>query len=315
MWGIIGLGRISARHIEALKSLGEEIVATCDIDPEKKATYINYFDLINDERVDKVAICTPNNLHAVMAIEAMRADCDVVLEKPVAITCDDAHAVEIASRHYNRFVYPVLQVRFNPALQLLKNVIKSGFLGRIYNCSVVIRWNRPQEYFTGWRGSREEDGGCLLTQGIHYLDVMLWMMGKVSGVYAQVEKVAHDIEVEDMVNALFSFENGARGLFEFSVNSFQHNTECSIAIVAEKGNVKIGGQAMNKIELWEVDHFPKPDISEGYAPNVYAGGLYQGSCPNHLEVYKSILGGTAVKLTDAVKTIEIIDLIYKFRRG
>lgn len=310
-WGIIGLGRISNRHIDAIKALGDEVVATCDNDESKNATYTNYYDLIADERVDAVAICTPNYLHTAMAMDCVTAGKPCVVEKPVGLDHMEAVALSDYARMKDVAVYPVLQVRFNPVLQYLKDLLKSGKLGKVYSVSGTVRWNRPQEYFdeSPWKGKKELDGGCLLTQGIHYLDVMTWLFGSPDALQSTKATLAHDIEVEDYVAALMRFGD-VQGIFEFSVNSYQHNTECSLSIISEKGNIKIGGTAMNTIELWEVENIPKPALSEGRTPNVYAGGLYQGSCPNHEDVYRSIQEGKAIPIQEALTVIKVIDQIY-----
>lgn len=308
-WGIVGLGRISNRHIDAIKSIGDEIVATCDIDPLKKSDYLNYDDLLSDERVEAVAICTPNYLHAEMSVKALQLNKIVVIEKPVGMNTSEVK--DVISACTSSKAYPVLQVRFNQTLQVLKNLLQENKLGKIYSVNVTVRWNRPQEYFneSDWKGKKDKDGGCLLTQGIHYLDVMLWLFGTPDTLQSTSKTLAHDIEVEDYVACLMSFGD-VQGIFEFSVNSYQRNTECSISIIAEKGNIKIGGQAMNKIDLWEVSNMPMPLIQEG-KPNVYAGGLYQGSCPNHDQVYKSIKEGNAIPIEESYKAIEVIQKIYE----
>ncbi len=160
------------------------------------------------------------------------------------------------------------------------------------------------------------DGGSLLNQGIHYLDILQWVLGPVRSVFGKVDTLAHKIEIEDFALALVRFSSGAYGTIEFSLNTYPRNIEGSITIMGEKGTIKIGGAAMNKIEFWEVDQLPMPQIPEGIAPNVYAGGMYQGSCPNHFRVYEDVcaaLNGEKkeyVDVNEALNAVRIADALY-----
>jgi UDP-N-acetyl-2-amino-2-deoxyglucuronate dehydrogenase len=164
------------------------------------------------------------------------------------------------------------------------------------------------------------DGGSLLNQGIHYVDIMQWILGPVRSVFAKVDTVAHEIEVEDIVLATLHFENGAYATFEFTLCTYPNNVENSISILGTKGTIKIGGPALNKIEHWEVSETPLPLLAEGLAPNVYAGGMYQGSCPNHHRIYEDALNHLlegrrgVVDPAEALKSIRIAEAIYESAR-
>jgi len=328
--GIIGLGRIFPRHYnDSIKQLPEvELVAVCDNKKEvaekvgkseKVSYYTDYYDLINDKKVDVVAVATPNGLHYEIGMAAAKANKHCIMEKPIAQNYHDAKKLVDAFIKSKGWLFPVLQVRYNPAVQTLRDAVHKGLLGNIFTASVVIRWTRPQEYFTesDWKGTRKMDGGTLLTQAIHYIDVMQYVLGPGKSVFGKLDRVAHSIEAEDIANAIIDLKSGTRVNLEFTVCTYPHNLECSLTVLGEKGTIKIGGTAMNKCELWEVKDTPMPYIPEGLTPNVYAGGMYVGSCPNHKSIYENMINvlvykkPSFLKGEDALESLRIIDGIKK----
>lgn len=328
--GIIGLGRIFPRHLEdSIKQLPElSLTAVCDINfalakeigkRENVSYYKNYQDLINDKNVDIVTICTPNGLHFEIGMAVAKANKHCVMEKPMAIHFKDSLKLVKAFEKSKGKLFPVLQVRFNPAVQVLKNHVLEGSLGKILTASLTIRWTRPQKYFdeSDWKGTLKMDGGTLLTQGIHYIDIMQYILGPANSIFGRLGKVAHKIETEDIANALIDFKSGTRANLEFTVCTYPHNLECSLTVLGEKGTVKIGGVAMNECEIWEVSNTPKPIIREGITPNVYAGGMYVGSCPNHIAIYQNLINNLVYKKPslingeDALESLKIIEGIKK----
>ncbi|MCX6741152.1 MAG: Gfo/Idh/MocA family oxidoreductase, partial [Candidatus Parcubacteria bacterium] len=169
-----------------------------------------------------------------------------------------------------------------------------------------------------WRGTKKLDGGSLLNQGIHYIDVLQWLLGPVKSVFAKKDRVAHKIEVEDVVVAILHFKNNAYATVEFTICTYPRNLECSISILGSRGTVKIGGQAIDKIEVWEVENSnkPKPNLVPCLAPNVYANGLYQGSCPNHVFIYQEIVNYFCRRSNQHIdgykarNSLEIVEAIY-----
>lgn len=328
--GVIGLGRISPRHIEdSIKQIKElKLAAVCDIEEklveetgkkEGVPFYKNYQDLIDNKDVNIVAVCTPNWLHYPIGLAVAKAGKHCVMEKPISLNYSDAKKLVDIFNQSKGKLFPVLQVRYNPAVRTLKDYVSSGKLGKIYTASVIIRWTRPQEYFSesNWKGTLKKDGGTLLTQGIHYIDVLQYVLGKAKSVYGKLATVAHKIEVEDISNAIIDFQSGVRAGLEFTVCTYPHNLECSITVMGENGTIKMGGQAMNICEIWEVKNIPKPIIPDGVSPNQYAGGLYVGSCPNHQSIYKNLVDVLVYKKpsfingADALESIRIIDAIKK----
>lgn len=328
--GIIGLGRISPRHLDdSIRSMKElKLVAVCDTNKNKLKKiakregvtgYTDYHKLTADPKVDIVAVCTPNGLHYPMGVEIAKQGKHCVMEKPIAINYPEALKLIKAFKKSKGKFFPVLQVRYNPAVQVLRQYVKNGALGKILTASVIIRWTRPQKYFdeSEWKGSQKMDGGSLLTQGIHYVDVMQYVLGEAKSVFGKLDRVAHNIECEDIANAIIDFKSGARANLEFTICAYPHNLECSITVMGEIGTVKIGGLAMNRCDIWEVKNIPQPVIPEGLSPNVYAGGMYVGSCPNHQSIYQNMINvlvykkPSFLKAEDALESLRIIDGIKK----
>lgn len=328
--GIIGLGRIFPRHLEdSIKLIPQlSLAAVCDNNislaekigkKEEIPYYQNYKDLIKDDLVDIVAVCVPNGLHYEMGMSVAKANKHCVMEKPIAIQYKDARSLIRAFNKSRGKLFPVLQVRFNPAVQMLKKYVDKKVLGKILTATLTIRWTRPQKYFdeSPWKGSLKMDGGTLLTQGIHYIDIMQYILGPAKSLYGKLGKVAHIIETEDIAHAIIDFKSGTRANVEFTVCTYPHNLECSLTVLGEKGTVKIGGVAMNTCEIWEVQGIPKPEIDEGKTPNVYARGMYVGSCPNHIAIYQNLVNHLVFKkpsiitAEDALESLRIVEGIKK----
>jgi len=328
--GVIGLGRIFQRHYnDSIKQLAEvELVAVCDnkkeiaekVGKEEKVKfYTDYHTLIADPKVDVVAIATPNGFHNEMGLAVAKAGKHCIMEKPISQNYGDAKKLVQAFNKSKGRLFPVLQVRYNPAVQTLRTAIQNNLLGKILTASVIIRWTRPQQYFdeSDWKGTLKLDGGTLLTQAIHYVDIMQYILGPAKSLFGKLDRVAHTIEAEDIANAIIDLKSGTRVNLEFTVCTYPHNLECSLTVLGEKGTVKIGGTAMNKCELWEVKDTPMPFIPEGLNPNIYAGGMYVGSCPNHKSIYENMINvlvykkNSFIKGDDALESLRIIDGIKK----
>lgn len=328
--GIIGLGRIYLRHLDdSIKQIPElKLVAICDTNKnlvektakhEKVTAYTNYLDLIKDQAVDIVAVCTPNGLHVPMGMAAAAHNKHCVMEKPIALNYQSGKKLIDAFKKSRGVLFPVFQVRFNPAVRILEQYVKRGTLGKILTASLVIRWSRPQQYFdkSDWKGTIKMDGGSLLTQAIHYVDVLQLILGKTKSVFGKTDRVAHNVEVEDIANAIIDFESGTRANLEFTICCYPHNLECSITVLGEKGTIKIGGTAMNQCEIWEVKNTPKPYIPENVTSNIYTGGMAVGSSPNHKLVYQDMVEVLQHKkksyldLNNVLESLAIIDAIKK----
>lgn len=328
--GVIGLGAISPRHIEdSINQIPElELTAVCDIkaDLAKKIGtkegvryYTKYQDLIDDSNVDLVSVATPNYLHSKISLYAAKSNKHCILEKPVSLNYKEAKKLVKAFEKSRGILFPVLQVRYNPTIRIVKRSVENGSLGKILSSRLSIYWTRPQEYYdtSDWKGSKKLDGGSLLTQAIHYIDSTYYILGKAKSVFAKTETATHKIEIEDMVNAIIDLKGGTRLNFDFTLCTYPKNLECSLTILGTKGTIKIGGLALNKLEHWDVEGVPCPDIPDSLDPNVYADGLYVGSCPNHKSIYENavnvILRGeeSFIKAEDSLESLRIIDAIFE----
>jgi predicted dehydrogenase len=262
-FGIIGCGRIAPRHAQSFQQVAStRLVAVADpiasrahhLAQEYGATpYSDYHALLDRADIDAVSVCVPSGLHAQVAIDAMRAGKDVLVEKPIAITLADADRMIETSHQTGRTLGVVLQNRYNHPMQALRQAIDAGKLGRLHLGCACVRWYRPQSYYEdGWHGTWAMDGGALMNQSIHHIDALQWFMGPVQSVHAYTATRAHQMEAEDVGVAIVRFANGALATIEGSTLTWPQNLEGSVAIFGESGSVKIGGTALNRIELWKV---------------------------------------------------------------
>jgi UDP-N-acetyl-2-amino-2-deoxyglucuronate dehydrogenase len=325
-FGLIGCGRISEKHFEAIEKISEaEIVACCDIieDRAKEAAhkykvntvYTDYREMLDKEKLDAVLITSPSGLHPEMGIEAANRKIHVISEKPMGINLKQADELIKACDANGVHLFVVKQNRLNPAIQLLKKAIDKGRFGRIFSANATIRWTRPQSYYdlAKWRGTWEFDGGAFLNQASHYFDLLCWLIGPIESVMAFPATLNHQIEVEDMGNGIIKFRNGAIGSVEVTMNTFPRNLEGSITVMGENGTVKIGGIAVNKVDHWEFKDYDDDDklvADVATSPtNVYGFG-HTGFLTNVVEV----LQGKSLPNTDGRdgrKSLELILAMYE----
>lgn len=289
-FAIIGCGRISHKHIEALaNNLDEaELVAVCDIVLEKMdkdveeyfehihenrkncsedeyieeiaATkdevkkYTDYKEMLEKEDIDVVSICTESGYHAKHAINCLNAGKHVLVEKPMALSSADANKIIKLAKKKNLKLGICHQNRFNPPIQKLRKAIEEGRFGKIINGTARILWNRNDDYYkqAPWRGTKELDGGTLMNQCIHNIDLLQWMMGsEVERIHAERDTFLRNIEMEDFGAILIRFKNGSIGIVEGSACVYPKNLEETLSIFGEKGTVVIGGLAVNEIKTWQ----------------------------------------------------------------
>lgn len=322
---LVGCGRISRNHIEALRNVDElQLVSVADIDlPRAQAVggaegvpaFGSLEEMLAAVPSDLVAICTPSGLHPQHGIVAARAGRHVLTEKPMAISLAAADDLVQTCDAVGVHLFVVKQNRLNPAIQLLRRAIDKGRFGRIYSANTTVRWTRPQEYYDAepWRGTWEFDGGAIMNQASHYVDLMQWLVGPVESVMAKTATQARRIEAEDSGVALLKFRSGALGVIEVTVLTYPRNLEGSITILGEKGSVKIGGTAVNKVDHWLFAEYDDDDklveTASTNPPNVYGFG-HEGYYRNVLRVMR----GEARADTDGRagrKSLELILGIYE----
>ncbi len=263
-FGLIGCGRVAPRHAQSIGQLSTTtLVAVADIKPPRadhfahdyNATpYTDYRALLDRPDIDAVSICVPSGRHAEVAIDAMQAGKHVLVEKPIAITLADADRMIATAAATGRRLGVVLQNRYNHPMQQVRNLIDADGLGRLYLGNACVRWYRPQSYYEDdWHGTWAMDGGALMNQSIHHIDALQWFLGPVQSVNAYTATLAHRMEAEDVGVAVIRFASGALATVEGSTLTWPQNLEGSVAIFGEHGSVKVGGTALNRIELWKVD--------------------------------------------------------------
>jgi len=320
-----GCGRISRSHFDAIAKIdGLDLAAVCDTVPDRAATagkewgvpyFTSYEKMLAESKADVVTIATPSGLHPAQGVAAARAGKHVVTEKPMAISLTGADALVQACDEAGVQLFVVKQNRLNPPVQLLKRAVDRGRFGRIYLASCAVHWARPQEYYdqAPWRGTWEFDGGAFMNQASHYVDLIQWLMGPVESVMAKTATLARRIETEDTGIAILKFRSGALGTIEVTMLAYPRNLEGSITLLGEKGSAKIGGTAVNKIELWQFAEYDDDDklveAADTNPPNVYGLG-HEGYYRNVL----SVLRGEAKPDTDGRagrKSLELILGIYE----
>lgn len=257
-FAIIGWGHIARKHKEAIDVVeGARLVAVSDLNPErlkelapfpeiKKFTDLNVM-LAEALEVDVVCICTPSGLHAAHAIAAIRAGKHVIIEKPVALSLHDAEAIREAASLYGTKVAVVHPNRFRPAIRKLKLALDQGLFGKLSHVNATVRWNRAQAYYdqASWRGTKEMDGGVLLNQAVHSLDLLEWLVGPVTGVKSMVDTRIRKMEAEDTALAVLRFDTGVLGVVEATTAIYDKNLEETISIFGEHGYAVIGGPTAN----------------------------------------------------------------------
>jgi len=327
--GLLGCGRISKNHFEAIAKLPDaEIVACCDLleDRAREAANLysipfwttNYEDMLQRKDIDLISICTPSGLHPQHGIMAAIAGKQVLSEKPMGVRLKDADELIKACDQNKVKLFVVMQNRLNPPIKLLKKAIDKGRFGQIYMITINVFWTRPQDYYemANWRGTWEFDGGAFMNQSSHYVDLLQWLGGPVESVIAHADTLARDIETEDSGAAVFKFRKGAIGSINVTMLTYPKNLEGSITVIGETGTVKIGGIAVNKVLHWEFSKYDDDDKNvEGSATNpdsVYGFG--------HLGYYRNVLDtltNGAIPATDGRagrKSLELIEAIYLSNR-
>lgn len=324
-YALIGCGRIGNRHAQQITKYGA-LIAVCDIekvkaqklgDEYKAKVYSSVDELLNSSlSIDVISICTPNGLHAEHAIKSLQAGYHVLCEKPMALNVHDCGEMIKAAERSNRRLFVVKQNRFNPPIEAVKNIMDEGRLGKIYSIQLSCFWNRNNEYYKEWKGTKSLDGGTLFTQFSHFIDLLYWIVGDVKVAHGFIGNFHHKgiIEFEDTGAISVEFYNGVVGTINYTVNSYGKNMEGSLTIFGEKGTLKIGGQYLNELEYQNIEDFEIKNLPPGNPPNNY--GHYQGSMSNHDKVYENVqdvLNNNGIIATngfEGLKTVEIIDKIY-----
>jgi len=323
-FAIIGCGRVAPKHAESIIRIdGAELTAVCDLNEETAKSfaekydcgyYTDYKELLKKEKdVDCISVCTPHVHHAEITINSANAGKHVITEKPMAMNLEEADKMIAACKKNNVKLFVVKQNRYNEPIKKLKEALEKGRFGKIFYGNTTVYWSRPQEYYDQepWLGTKA-DGGVLMNQASHHIDMLRWMMGDVKSVKATVGTLTHKIESDDMGLVILKFKNGALGTVVATTCVFPHNLEGSITIMGTKGTAKVGGVALNNMEIWNFEDSNDEDevIKTSHNPtNLQSFG--------HLEylkdVVESIEKDTPPKVDgeEGRKTLKLITEIYE----
>ena len=263
-FALVGCGRISKSHFDALRKHDDraELVGVCDIDSGALKTAIestgargfeSLTSLLEQSKPDVVVLATPSGLHSAQAIQCAASACHVMTEKPMATRWNDGKSMVEACDAAGVRLFVVKQNRHNATLQMLKKAVVKRRFGRIYMVAVNVFWSRPQSYYDSakWRGTWEFDGGALMNQASHYVDLLDWLIGPVESVQAYTATLARNIEVEDTGVVSIKWRSGALGSVNVTMLTHPKNLEGSITILGEKGSARVGGVAANEVQHWE----------------------------------------------------------------
>ena len=324
---LVGCGRISYKHFDALNDLGEtgaQITGVADLDQLKcknliKNKNIPIFETLNDIpetlNFDLGVVTTESGKHYEHAKFFVSRGIDVLVEKPVTLRLEQAYELEKLARDRNCKIYVVKQNRYNDAVQKARLAVDQGLLGRINIGTLRVRWNRPQSYYdqADWRGTWELDGGVIANQASHHIDLLQWFMGPIKEVVAYDAKYGVDIETENTVVAIVKFLSGALGTIEATTCISPRNIEGSLSLIGESGTIEIGGNAVNKITTFLVEdieeHIDNAMTKPLNPDDVYGSG--------HKCVYKDIINyrkgeyNSAVDITESIKSLQLIHMLYK----
>ncbi|MDO5059402.1 MAG: Gfo/Idh/MocA family oxidoreductase [Neisseria sp.] len=320
-FALAGCGRIANNHFGALEALKDdcELVAVCDNDAaalaaavERTGTagFASFCEMLAQTEADIVVLTTPSGLHPEQAVAALEAGFHVMTEKPMATRLADGERMVKAADRAGKRLFVVKQNRLNATLQLLKRAVDEKRFGKIAMVHLNVFWTRPQAYYdqgNGWRGTWEFDGGALMNQASHYVDLMEWLIGPVQDVQAMVS-THRDIEVEDTAVMNVRWRNGALGSMAVTMCTYPKNLEGSITILGETGTVRIGGMAVNEIQEW---NFAEPrDYDEQIkSANYETTSVYGFGHPMYYKNVVDVMRGEAEPVTDGREGLKSLELL------
>ncbi len=319
--GLLGLGRIAGHHTKAIRKIKKfKIIAACDLDKSKRENYSKRYKvktykhynqmLLQEKDINLVVIMSPSGMHFEHAEKILnKYKKNLVIEKPTSLRVANLKKLYSLAKKYKKKIYPVYQNRNNKCVIELKRLIKKGQLGKIKLANLILRWCRPQRYYdlSVWRGTYSHDGGALTNQGIHYIDLLRYLVGDVKKVFCKMETFGARIEVEDTAIGNLEFEKGALGVMEVTTAARPKDYEATISLIGTKGVAKIGGLAANIME----EYSPNPKICKKFSENIpdaYGFG--------HYKLYKDVKNDLTKKnkfpinSEDCIKTLKFLNSLY-----
>lgn len=327
-FALVGCGRIAKRHSELLGHSqidGASLAAVCDIKLDRAQAIGERFDvpyyadmdeMMKAEQIDVVVVLTESGMHAQNVINLAKYGKDILVEKPMAMTLDDADAMIAECDKFDCRLFVIKQNRFNVPVVKLREAMEEGRFGKLVLGTVRVRWCRPQAYYDQdeWRGTWAQDGGVLTNQASHHVDLLEWMMGDVESVFAKSTTALVDIEAEDTAVVTIKFKSGALGIIEATTAARPKDLEGSISVLGETGTVEVGGFAVNQMKTWNFLNEKEGDdqVLEQYSvnpPSVYGFG--------HQAYYEHVvdcISNNSPQLVDGLmgrKSLELISAIYE----
>ncbi len=322
---VVGCGRISKNHFDSISKYPDELelVSVCDNDQNildtavknnKVEGYLSLTEMLKEEEIDVISLCTPSGVHPEQTIEIAGAGVHVISEKPMATRWKDGVEMVKSCDRAGVYLFIVKQNRRNTTLQLLKRAVEENRFGRIYMVNLNVFWTRPQEYYdtAKWRGTWELDGGAFMNQASHYVDLIDWLIGPVEKIQAMTGTLARDIEVEDTGVLNVKWRNGAIGSMNVTMLTYPKNYEGSITILGEKGTVRVGGVAVNEIQHWEFED-QQPYDKDIQQANYETSSVYGFGHPLYYKNVIDVLYGKCEPETDGregLKSLEVLIATY-----
>ena len=330
-YALIGCGRIAKYHIISAKKFDLKILALCDLDVKKAIKYVETYDLgadvkiyqdyrkmISENQIELISVATESGSHYAIVSDLISHNLNVIVEKPLALNINDADKIVALSREKKIKACVCHQNRFNPAVQAVKAALEQGRFGKITHGSVHIRWNRDAQYYArgAWRGTWLEDGGALMNQSIHGIDLLIWLIGgRVTKVFGTLRNFNHPyIQAEDFGMAVLQFDNGAVATIEGTTDVFKKSEEACLCLYGLNGSAKIGGATFNNVETLNFAESAAADFISEYVENVYGN--------SHPKVFEDIIHAVdydVLPCTDVSQgrnAVEVVLAIYKsFKTG
>jgi predicted dehydrogenase len=331
---LVGCGAISKKHIEAFSAnaASMQLVAVCDVDGKRAEAaaaaykekvlsapwlraYTDHRRMLEAEKPDVVAIATSSSFHYGIAMDALHTGAHIIVEKPIALSTREADGIIALARNKKLKIAVCYITRFDKHILALKDAIEAGRFGRIFSAALQVNWNRNDEYYrqAPWRGTWDKDGGTLMNQCAHGIDLLQWALGgRMVRVYGVLRRYLRPIEAEDFGSAIVEFAGGAVGVLQGTVNVYPSNLDETLSVFGEKGTVVIGGKAMNEVKTWKFAGTP-----EAEEPGIIAGLNKNGGLSGHAALYldfaESIAEGRQpmVNGEEGKKSVDLVLGIYK----
>ena len=333
-YSVVGLGVGKCHADAAFKSENANLIAVCDLLPEKleKAkedwpgvlTYTDFSEMLKNPDIDVVSICVPSGLHAELAVEAMYAGKNVLVEKPVDITVENALKIEKARLETGVKAGVVHQNRYNPDMPLMHDAVVSGKIGKVLFGDFCVKWYRTQEYYDcdgGWRGTWEMDGGgSLMNQAVHTVDLMQWLMNSdVESVTAKAKVFDHDIDTEDYTASIITFKSGAVATFVSTTCAYP-GVETGIKVYGTNGSIEANQDTLRTWKFKDETEEDEKAMLAKYTGNAAAAALNPKLCLGHNYVVEDMISAVledrdpGVLPMEAIKSVRIVNAVYESSR-